>query len=178
MTPQISITHDSERFHLDGPYSFSNRKLWTAMNGKYTGVWSFPRNKVVERALEERFGSPSGLCKIHIPGEDMRIERRHNQWQVGGYVIATKRVYNGEVICPDGVHLIEGEWSLVGGTQRNPMPMLKQPGRSTIEMVVRVSFAKREGFEILEEDETYDPVLANYTVDCLQAEIDRRNAVE
>ena len=176
MICQISITRDGERIFLDTPYSPGNRKLWTALNGKYNGIWQFHPSRVVQKALDEKFGVISPLCQVQFTSDDPRIDKSGATWQLGGYVLATKRTHVGETLMPEGVELIEGEWANVGGTSRQPTPAPLRQQRLTFLVVIRKSFADLLKMDIVEEDDTVDPVLQEYTSEALEQEIVKRRA--
>lgn len=174
MICQVSITSDQDRVILEGPYSISNRSLWTALGGRFSGSWIFPAKEIVKRAIEEKFGSASHLVEVEITADDIRIDKANGQWQLGGYLLAYKRTQIGETIMPDGVRLIEGEWANVGGSQTRPMPTPRPGGAFILGVVMRRNFAIANHLQIIGEDTARDPILEGYTIEALQAEINHR----
>ena len=83
------------------------------------------------------------------------VSELDNQWQLDGYVIATRRHRDELVFTPAGVQLAAGNWARSGGSQANPR-VTGSDLRITI--VVRRSYAERENLTIIAE---HDQPMAN-----------------
>ena len=91
--------------------------------------------------IEELFGAESVLVLALLPFS--LVEEINNQWQKGGYVVATRSNHDSAVRTAPGVQLANGNWLPTGGTP--PSPKVTADPNVEIHVVVRKSFADREG---------------------------------
>jgi hypothetical protein len=173
MKMQTTIIETAEAIAVESPYSKANNETFRGLGGKFdreSGRWILPRTETTKDMIAKLFGGESPLATVEVTQAD--ITEIGNQWQHGGYVIATRRERDDSVFAPAGVQLAAGSWAPSGGSQANP----RVTGTDlSITVVVRQSYADREKLTIIAtHDQPLDNPMAPYADADLIAECRRR----
>lgn len=174
MKTQINITQNNKQISINAPYSATNNVIYRSRGGKFskdTSAWVFAKSQAVETMITDLWGKDSALVQVEISGEDDQIEKTKNEWMLKGYKIASRRGRDCRVETPEGVQLAQGIWERSGGSVKNPR--VGSASGLVLHVVVRRSFAEREGLKIIAEDTEFNP-LAQFTDEELINEIKRR----
>ena len=135
------ITVEKKKFiYVYSPYSSSNNAHFKAFKGHWDNersIWRLAKSTEIKKMLSDLFGEESPDVRVRF-FED-RVEKSPLAWQIGGYVIWTRKQPNSAPIYPDRV-LLRQVWP-----------------QSVIELNVRQNFALRENLEIIATD---DPAFA------------------
>ena len=173
LTSQVKIVVTDDGIAIESPYSHKNNQQFRSRGGHYdrdTGRWIFPNTEATMAMIEEMYGSESELAIASLPVG--RIDEIDNQWQSGGYVVATRRNNDHPVKMAPGVQVAKGNWEPTGGTEAAP----KVTGSADMEIhiVVRKSYAEREGLKIIANDEPARNTLKDVSIRDLIDELRRR----
>ena len=173
MKTQITVVETTEAIAVEVPFSQANNETFRSLGGKFdreSGRWIFPRTETTKKMIAKLFGEESPLSTVEVTRA--AITEIDNQWQHGGYVIATRRERDGSVCTPTGVQLAAGNWARSGGSKANP----RVTGTDLrIEVVVRRAYAEREKLTIIAtQDQQMDNPMASYTDADLIKECRRR----
>lgn len=173
LTTQVKIVVTDDGIAIESPYSHKNNQKFRSRGGHYdrdTGRWIFPNSEATLAMIDEMYGSESELVTACLPVA--LIDEIGNQWQSGGYVVATRRNSDFPVKMAPGVQVAKGSWEPTGGTEADP----KVTGSTDMEIhiVVRKSYAEREGLKILASDEPARNTFEDASIRDLIAELRRR----
>ena len=123
---------------IEAKYSPSNYAQFVALGGNRPNggyLWHFPKSAAVQKMVSDLFGDASPNVRVRIY-DDEKIMKTSLAWQIGGYVIWSRKRLEDAPAYPRGaVH------------------RQKQP-RSVIDLEVWQSFAEREKLLIIQ---TGDP---------------------
>ena len=136
MRGQIAVVEKKKYIYVYSPYSPSNIAQFKLFRGKWLeaqGCWEFVKSSEVKKMLTELFGEDSPGVKARL-FED-RVEKSPNAWQIGGYVIHTRKGPEYPLQHPFSV--------IVRGF----------PPQRIVELIVRKDFADREKLEIIATDD-------------------------
>ena len=174
MKTQFTITETVDKIAISSPFSHSNNLIFKAKGGQWdpeSKKWIFDRTAVTADMIIAMFGAISQLVIARVPMS--RIAEHDRQWKTGGYVIAIRFRHNSAVEIPDGVQLAIGLWYPTGGTPA--APRVTGSADLSITMVMRRSYAEREGFDIVAtDDDAVSNPLSDYSVRDLLDELRRR----
>ena len=172
---QIVVAEVVDEINIGSPYSAPNNEEFRVCGGTFERVndrWHFPRSEATKAMIERLFGDDSGpLVTVEITQKD--ITEIDNAWQLGGYLVANRRYFDKPVTTYTGVQLAKGAFLRSGGTAS--APRVTGTVDLVIHVVVRASFAKREGLKVIEtHDHPLDNPLEIFTDEDLIKEIRRR----
>ena len=173
MNIQIKIEETEQSIKLYAPYSLSNNKDYKSRGGKWdkdSSVWEFPKTEATQKMFAELFGAPSEIVTAKVEYKD--IEVFENFWQIGGYVIASRRGRDYPAQVATGVQTTAGTFKRICGSVKNPAVGYSEDGL-VFDLVCYRSFAEFKKLEIKSVDSTFNP-LAAFTDDQILAEIKRR----
>lgn len=175
MKMQVRIEETEDNIKVVAPYSPTNNKVYKETDGKWdaaASAWVFPKTEATQRMLAELFGAQSEIVTAKLVGaKDITI--CDNFWQVGGYVIASRRGRDNPVNVADGVQVTAGTFRAFCGSVKHPaVGYLGQDGLA-FTLVCYRSFAEAHELEIVSVDSSFNP-LAAFSDAQLLAEIKRR----
>jgi hypothetical protein len=151
MKPQVIITETIDKITIKCPYSLTNNRIFKEKGGRWDAVckqWVFDRTTTTMEMITQLFGDPRQLVIAKVPLD--RITEYGKQWQVGGYVVATRYRHNSPVELPIGVQVEKGHWNDTGGNTADPR--VTGDKDLSITVVMYESYAMREKLEIIEHD--------------------------
>jgi len=173
MNIQIKIEETEQSIKLYAPYSPANNKFYKEAGGKWdkdSSAWVFPKTEATQKMLAELFGAPSEIVTAKVEYKD--IEVFENFWQVGGYVIASRRGRDYPAQVATGIQTTAGTFKRSCGSVKNPKVGDSSDGLE-FSLVCYRSFAESKKLEIVSVDSSFNP-LAAFSDAQLLAEIKRR----
>jgi hypothetical protein len=142
---QVNIQTGQGSIVICGPYSESNNKQWRELGGKFSpngGAWIIPDNDTSRETVAKMFGAKSEEVDVLVPASAVSDG---SIIQIGGYVIAQRRMRDARVQMPDGVSLAAGSFRSSGGSVKNPRVGVS--GDMVFRLRCRKSFSDREGLK-------------------------------
>ena len=173
MNIQVRIEETKDSGKLYAPYSPANNKFYKEAGGKWdkdSSAWVFPKTEATQKMLAELFGAPSEIVTAKVEYKD--IEVFENFWQVGGYVIASRRGRDCPAQVAIGVQTTAGTFKRICGSVKNPAVGYSEDGL-VFDLVCYRSFAESRKLEIKSVDSNFNP-LAAFSDEQILAEIKRR----
>lgn len=173
MKPQVNITETIDKITIKCPYSQANNRIFKEKGGRWDAVckkWVFDRTTTTTDMITDLFGDPSLLVIARVPLD--RITDYGKQWQVGGYVVATRYRHNSPVEVPIGVQVEKGHWNDTGGNPADPRVTGDED--ISITVVMNESYAKKEKLEIIEHNTVPTNPLEYFDDSDLLEELHRR----
>ncbi len=173
LTSQVKIAVTPDGIAIESPFSSVNNEKFRSRGGVFdhkTGRWIFPDTAATRAMIEELYGNESELVIVALPST--RVDEIGKQWQTGGYVIATRFEQAGAVKTAPGVQLANGAWLPKGGTLTEPK--VTADPNTVIHIVVRKSYADREGLTIIANDPPSRNILEDVNISDLIDELRRR----